>query len=151
MSRNYSFDIIRIMAMVLIIIMHSPIQGINTPGFVLSTISFITAPGIGLFFMLSGALLLGNNMSQKVFLKHRFSKIIWPTIFGTVVYIIVEYINNPIAFDGLLKIIFSIPFEKQGHGILWFMYTLAGLYLLTPIMSKWLKFASRRDVEFYLL
>ena len=45
----------------------------------------------------------------------------------------------------------SIPFSAQGHGVLWFMYTLIGLYLLTPILSKWLKKASKREIEFYLL
>lgn len=151
MSRNFSFDIIRIIAMVLIIIMHSPIPGLGTPGIVLSTISFLTAPGIGLFFMISGALLLGNNLPQTDFLRHRFKKIVYPTLFWTFVYIIVEYFNKPISFSGLIKIIFSIPFEKQGHGVLWFMYTLAGLYLLTPILSRWLKNASKKDLEFYLV
>lgn len=151
MSRNYSFDIIRIIAMVLIIIMHSPIPGINTPGIVLSTISFITAPGIGLFFMISGALLLGNNLQQTDFLKHRFSKVVWPTLVWTIVYLIVTCIEDPLSAKELAKTICSIPFEKQGHGVLWFMYTLAGLYLLTPILSQWLKSASKKDLEFYLL
>ena len=44
-----------------------------------------------------------------------------------------------------------MPFSAQGHGIFWFMYTLAGLYLLTPILSQWLKNASKREIEFYLL
>ena len=50
-----------------------------------------------------------------------------------------------------LKALFSIPFSAQGHGVLWFMYTLAGLYLLVPILSRWLHKASKREVEFYLL
>lgn len=150
MERNYSFDTIRIIAMILIIIMHSPIPGINTPGIVLSTISFLTAPGIGLFFMISGALLLGNNLSQSDFFKHRFSKIIWPTLFWTIIYLAVSYIETPMSIKEIIRTICSIPFEKQGHGVLWFMYTLAGLYLLTPILSRWLKSAQKRDIEFYL-
>ena len=136
MKRNYSFDIIRIIAMVLIIIMHSPIPGIGTPGIILSTISFLTAPGIGLFFMISGALLLGNNSPQTYFLKHRFSKVVWPTLVWTIIYLIVNCIEEPLSAKNLAKTICSIPFEKQGHGVLWFMYTLAGLYLLTPILSQ---------------
>ena len=56
-ERNYTFDVIRITAMVLIICMHTPIPGVGTPGVVLSTISYLTAPSIGLFLMISGALL----------------------------------------------------------------------------------------------
>ena len=55
------------------------------------------------------------------------------------------------ALKSLFRSIFSIPFSAQGHGILWFMYTLAGLYLLTPILTCWLKTASKKEVEFYLL
>lgn len=44
----------------------------------------------------------------------------------------------------------SIPFSAQGHGILWFMYTLIGLYLLVPIISPWLKHVSKREIEMYL-
>ena len=46
--------------------------------------------------------------------------------------------------------LFSIPFTAQGHGILWFMYTLAGLYLLVPIVSPWLRNASKHEIEIYL-
>ena len=30
------------------------------------------------------------------------------------------------------------------------MYTLIGLYLLAPVLSRWLESASRRELEFYL-
>ena len=36
-------------------------------------------------------------------------------------------------------------------GILWFMYCLAGMYLLTPILSRWLVLAKVKEIEFYLL
>lgn len=137
--------------MVLIIFMHTPIPGVGTPGTILSGLSFLTAPGIGLFMMISGALLLDNQLSQRQFLKHRFSKIIWPTLFWTMIYIVINYIEEPKSGLELLRTICNIPFEKQGTGVLWFMYTLSGLYLLTPILSKWLKNATKREVEFYLL
>ena len=150
-DRDYSMDFIRITAMVLIIFMHTPIPNVGTPGPVLSSLSFFTAPGIGLFFMISGALLLGNELSQRDFLKKRFSKVLWPTLFWTGVYIGVKFITTPSSVSYTAITILSIPFSAQGHGVLWFMYTLAGLYLLTPILSKWLKNASRKEIEFYLL
>lgn len=149
MERDYSLDLIRVFAMTLIVFMHSPIPG-SAPGFVLSGLSYATVPGIGLFFMVSGSLLLDNNLSQKDFLKRRFSKIIWPTLIWTIVYLLFEYIEKPISASELIRKVCSIPFEKQGHGVLWFMYTLAGLYMLTPVLSKWLKNATKREVEFYL-
>lgn len=41
-------------------------------------------------------------------------------------------------------------FSAQGHGILWFLYTLAGIYLLVPILSPWWHNASKREIELYL-
>lgn len=146
--RNATLDILRIIAIMLIVLMHSPMPG-SASGTVLAGISYLTAPGIGIFFMVSGALLLGNTLSQKDFLKRRFSKVIWPTLLWTAFYITVNCIK---AHEWpSLRTIFSIPFSAQGHGVLWFMYTLAGLYLLTPILSRWLQSASKREVEFYLL
>lgn len=140
MERDYSLDVLRVIAISLIVLMHSPIPDSAT-GFVLSGISYFTAPGIGLFFMISGALLLGNKLSTKVFLKRRFSKVLFPTLFWTVFYMVVAYVKAPIPLDVLVRKVLSIPFSAQGHGVLWFMYTLAGLYLLTPILSHWLESA----------
>ena len=83
MKRDYTLDVIRVAAMFMIVLMHSPIPGVGTPGVVLSTLSYLTAPGIGLCLMISGALLLDNNLQQSDFLKRRFSKVLWPTLVWT--------------------------------------------------------------------
>ena len=49
-----------------------------------------------------------------------------------------------------MKSILSIPFSAQGHGVLWFMYTLLGLYIVTPILHAWLQNASEHEIRFYL-
>lgn len=131
--------------------MHSPIPGAGTSGIVLSGLSFLAAPGIGLFIMISGALLLDNNLSQKDFLKRRFSKILYPTLIWTFIYLINKFIAESVSACDVIKSILSVPFSEQGHGVLWFMYTLAGLYLLTPVLSKWIQNATRNEVRFYLL
>ena len=148
-ERNYKLDLLRVIAIMMIILMHSPMPK-SAPGYVLVGISYLTAPGIGLFFMISGALLLGNKLNTSVFLKKRFTKIVFPTIFWALFYLIINHISHPYNLSDGIKIILSIPFSAQGHGVLWFMYTLAGLYLITPILSKWLRTASRKEVEFYL-
>jgi len=150
MERDYRLDVLRVIAISLIVLMHSPIPN-SAPGFVLTGISYLTAPGIGLFFMISGALLLGNKLSTGEFLKRRFSKVLFPTLFWTAFYLVVKCIKAPIPMADLVRIVLSIPFSAQGHGVLWFMYTLAGLYLLTPILSRWLKTATKREIEFYLM
>ena len=53
--RDVTLDVIRVIACLMIVLMHSPISGLGTSGAVLSGISYLTALGIGLFFMVSGA------------------------------------------------------------------------------------------------
>lgn len=149
-QRKLYLDVIRILACVMIIAMHAPIPNTGISNYVLSTDSFLTAPGIGLFIMVSGALLLPVNMSTEQFLKKRFSKIVWPTLFWTLFYYIVAPYTDTVDRGSGLTSFLSIPFSTQFNSVLWFMYMLAGLYLLAPVLSCWLKQASRREIVFYL-
>lgn len=149
--RDCRLDILRVIAISMIILMHSPMPDSGAPGFVLAGISYVTAPGVVLFFMISGALLLDSELATKAFIKRRFSKILFPTLFWTMFYLLVGCVTQRPSIATAFKSVLSIPFSVQGHGVLWFMYPLAGLYLLTPILSQWLKKASKSEVEFYLL
>ena len=139
-QRNIAFDFIRMLACTMVVLMHSPMPNIGTPGFILSGISYITTPCIGLFFMVSGALLLsrkgndGSGFDTKTFLTKRFTKIVFPTIIWTIVGYLLE----------------QFGISNAERGVLWFMYTLAGLYLLAPILSRWINTASNKEVGFYL-
>lgn len=57
-QRDTSLDIIRITACFMVVMMHSPLPSENANGAFLACLSFFTAPCIGLFFMVCGALLL---------------------------------------------------------------------------------------------
>ena len=150
-ERIVYLDIIRILACCMIVLMHSPHPDAGIPGMLLSPLSFLTAAGIGLFFMVSGALLLPVKMETGDFLKKRIGKIIGPLLFWTLFYIMVGLLTGGIQPAALPTSLLSIPFSTQGHGVLWFMYTLAGLYLLAPILSPFLEKASERELRFYLL
>lgn len=150
-SRDYRLDWLRFFAISMIVLMHSPKPDVDVEGSILSAISYLSAPGLVLFFMISGSLLLEDTLSTKDFLKRRFSKVLWPTLFWSCFYIIVRILVGALSVNEALRSVLSIPFSAQGNKVLWFMYTLAGLYLLTPILSRWLKTTSKREVEFYLL
>lgn len=143
-------DVIRIVACVMVIIMHSPMPGTDAPGFVMTGLSFITAPCIGLFFMVSGALLLPAPLSMNEFYKKRLSKVVFPALIWTFIYLLVKIINGSITVSQLPSMVLSIPFSTQGDGILWFMYVLIGLYLITPIISPWLEKAAKKEIELVL-
>ena len=147
-KRDIRLDMLRVISITMIVFMHAPRPG-SAPGFVLSGVSYLTAPGLVLFFMISGALLLGNSLSTKEFLKRRLSKVVFPTLFWTIFYLIYAAASSHgLDTKEMLTNVLSIPFSAQDHGVLWFMYTLVGLYLLTPILSKWLKNTSKRELSF---
>lgn len=133
----------------MIVLMHSPCPNIGISGAILTPISFLTAPGIGLFFMVSGALLLPVRMPANKFLKRRLTKVLWPTIIWSLFYVLILY--KEISLLEIFKSILSIPFSPQGNGIMWFMYTLVGLYLLAPILSPMLIQSSEKTIRFYLI
>lgn len=152
-QRKTYLDVIRILACLMVIMMHSPIPGngalVHGPFLTLS--SYLTSPCVPLFFMVSGALLLpcADRITTSQYITKRIGKILGPTICFSIFYISlkINYINK----KDLIQNILSIPFSAQGHSILWFMYTLTGLYLLIPIISPWIKNASKKEIKFYLL
>ena len=149
-KRDLSLDIIRILACCMVVFMHSPIPSTNAPGPFLTALSYITAPCIGLFFMVSGALLLPVKIDYFSFLKQRLSKIILPTLAWTAIYLTLKIYYSESEIN-VMQSILSIPFTAQGHGVLWFMYTLTGLYLIAPILSAWLEKASTNEIQFILM
>lgn len=150
-ERIVYLDVVRVVACCMIVLMHSPHPDARIPGLLLSPLSFVTAAGIGMFFMVSGALLLPVKLETNVFLKKRLGKIIGPLLFWTLFYIAIGLLTGSIQPTDLPKSLLSVPFATQGHGVLWFMYTLAGLYLLAPILSPFLEKTSGRELRFYLL
>lgn len=152
-NRIYFLDVIRSIACSMIILMHSPSPEAGNSGIILVPLSFLTASGIGLFFMVSGALLLPIDLSKNVFkfLKHRMKKIVFPTLFWSLIYITIKYFQKEITLLQVGESLLSIPFSAQGHGIFWFMYTLIGLYLLAPIISSFIIRSTQKELLFYLI
>lgn len=147
-AHNYSFDILRIIACVMIVAMHAPLPGSEENSLFLSSLSYLTVPGIGLFFMLSGALLLPVRTNVRTFFRKRFLKIAIPTLGWTLLYLIVGIFASGTPFS--LQVLLSVPFSAQGNPTFWFIYTLLGLYLLAPVLSRWLETASHAELVFYL-
>ena len=137
-KRNLHYDLLRILACVMVICIHAPMPHKGWYGPLLSGLSYLCAPSIGLFIMISGALLLHkssqDNFDTRSFLSKRFGKILWPTLFWYALGYILRFCGIP----------------NGEYGVIWFMFMLSGLYLLVPILSRWLRAASRKEVEFYL-
>lgn len=149
--RNISLDIIRTIACLLVIVYHSAMPWVASQYEATGT-ALVGVPCIGLFFMVSGYLLLPTKETLFPFMKKRMKRILLPTLFGTAFYLMVCYIQDG-SYSGQtwLHTFASIPFTRQGHGVLWFLYTITGLYLLSPILSARLEKATKREVQFLLV
>ena len=150
-QRILYLDVIRIIACCMIVLVHSPHPQAGNPNYVVVLISFMTAAGIGLFFMVSGALLLPVEMPTMEFLRKRIGKVVFPTLFWSFFYLAVQYLWGEKTMSEIGRAIVSIPFSVQGHGVLWFMYTLVSLYLLAPVISPFLVRSSEKEIRFYLI
>lgn len=150
MKRDLAIDCLRILACFLVVLIHSPLESENSNGMFLTMVSYAAAPSIGILFMVSGALLLPVKGDYFSFLKRRFSKIVCPTIFWTIIYLSLKSIKYGGDYTWYLRSLASVPFSVQGNGVLWFMYTLTGLYLIAPILSAWIKCAKKSEIELVL-
>ncbi len=151
-----SVDIIRVVAIFLVVFLHATSFPYKIPGDITSTVvsnwwtvdiyGGIGPIGLPLFVMLSGALLLDSSKVDEplgAFFKKRFARIGLPMIFWTLFYFGYDYF---IWGDAL-----TTNFVLQGafggsYFHLWFLYLLVGLYLVTPVLRvivshiEWSKF-----------
>lgn len=144
-------DTLRVLACFLVILTHSAMPAVNsTDGIWYFSYSFVSSPSSELFLALSGAVLLPVKVSMKEFYKRRFLKLLPPVLFWSVLIILIYILLGKASVeDGIITL--SQIFIKPVIGVYWFIYVIIGLYLLAPIISKWLIDASQRQVEFFLL
>ncbi|MCL2691780.1 MAG: acyltransferase family protein [Candidatus Bathyarchaeota archaeon] len=90
--------------------------------------------GVPLLLMLSGALLLAPSKKDEditIFLKKCFTRLSFPLVFWTIVYFIWAFYieNNPFTLSFIISSILEGPYF-----VLWYLYMLVGLYLVTPML-----------------
>lgn len=149
-ERNFSLDIIRVVACLMVILMHSPSSNSGLDGISYHCLDMFSEPCIGLFYMVSGALLLPVKVPYFDFIKRRLNKVVWPTIFFSIIVLLLALIHNEMTLQIFFKEVASIPFSTYKSGVLWFMYPLIGMYLLAPIISPYIEKASKREMQFLL-
>lgn len=108
----------------------------------------ISRYSVPMFFMISGSLILGKNYGLFEFLKNRFGKILFPFLFWSLVYSLFNrYVFQNETFS-FVKIIKDVFYGSEYH--LWFVYALFGIYLITPILRKWIANASQKEILYVL-
>ena len=105
---------------------------------------------VPLFFMMSGALLLTRKQDEPLitFFKKRVSKVAIPLLAWSVIFIIYRKIMwfEEHTWAQMIKMVLtdSVFFH------LWFLYTILGLYLMTPFLRQIIKSSSRQLLVYFL-
>jgi surface polysaccharide O-acyltransferase-like enzyme len=109
---------------------------------------------VPVFVMISGALLLSREYELGDFLKKRLSRIVIPFLFWSLVYIAYLFYNEEIAYSGdfwitVKQVLHLLKYGSSYH--LWYVYMLIGLYLIIPILSKFVRNATEKEMLYFLL
>jgi surface polysaccharide O-acyltransferase-like enzyme len=151
---NFSVDIIRTIAIMMVVLLHSSgfpsnvttttISGLQISNWFSSDIfAAVGYLGVPIFIMLSGALLLTPEKADeppRVFLKKRFNRIGYPFIFWTMIYFAWDFTIGKESFN-IYNISRGVLMGSYEH--LWFLYLLVGLYAITPILRILVKHLNR--------
>lgn len=109
---------------------------------------------VPVFVMITGALMLHREYELGDFLKRRLSRIVAPFLFWSLVYIAYMYYNEDIDYPDNWWLCFKqvCHFLRDGASYhLWYVYMLIGLYLIMPIISKFIRNATEKEVRYFLI
>ncbi len=156
--RIYSFDIIRIIAILGVIMIHvsSPFVKTDTYGsaaFLIGNL-FESASrfGVPLFVMLSGALMLNEEKENTLSKMLRSAAqifgllLLWSVFYSLIYYVVVPLVTDQAV--SLRRVVLTIA---SGHYHFWYLFMIIGLYLITPILRLFVKKKNTKIIEYYLL
>jgi surface polysaccharide O-acyltransferase-like enzyme len=117
---------------------------------------------VPIFLMITGSLLLPRSYELSDFLKKRLIRIVLPFLFWSVVYIIFHLVTDSwaprikIAQGDYLSILHVIKWSVvqllQGSSFhLWYVYLIIGIYMFIPIIGKWIRNCSEKEIKYFLL
>ena len=153
-SRILAFDLLRIIAIIAVIIIHvtyPPLYTLRTNPYswwISNIIESLIRWTVPVYFMLSGALLLGKDEPISTVFKRRLPKILIPFLFWSQIYILLTLYQG--SKQSYLQLLYkSISGPAYYH--LWFVYTLIGLYIITPFIRYLIKAGDKTAIEYFLL
>lgn len=109
-----------------------------------------------LFVMASGYLLLRKDQPIEI-IPHRIRRILVPFLFWFIIYVIIKVVFTDVlgpswTIINFLSYLFSGFLNPLNVSVqFWYVYMILGLYLMSPIISKWIQNAKVVDIEYFLL
>lgn len=149
-KREYAFDYLRIVSMIMVIIVH--VSNVYSRSFgVISNKSFLISLGfntisrisVPIFLMISGALLLDRSFNKTKYWK-RIIKYLILIVSWDIIYLVWEYLYLGITYNQLYRLLVN-PYRAH----LWFLYTILVLYILQPVL-KWIMDHANKQTKIVL-
>ena len=142
---------LRAVACFLVILTHAAMPAVSdSHGMYMVLFSLIASPSSELFVTISSSLLAPTKLEMFDFYKKRFKKLLPPFIFWSLFTLIFNLLLNRKTLEETFFNLLLFPI-KPVAGVYWFIYTISGLYFLIPIISPWLKKASKKELQFIIL
>ncbi len=147
-NRIFYLDELRAIAILCVLFAHT-IQNFPLNIYYLTSptlLSYLTVArmGVVLFFMISGALLIGKDYELSAFLKKRFSRVLIPTLFWQIVGFLSVLFIIGLSYDNIIQACTQIGFP-------WFVCAILGLYFVIPIFNSFIKEYGIRGAEYFLI
>jgi len=158
---NIPIDLIRTIAIVAVILLHSTndlthtsVMGVNEiyRWWTVNIYQSVGRLGVPLFVMLTGALLLSPSKQEDLgtFFKKRFTRIGLPFIFwGAAYFVWTIYVENQLATAPSVAGFFVQGLLTGPYLHFWYLYMLVGLYLITPFLRLMMAKASSQLFKYF--
>ncbi len=158
MKRLVYLEWLRILAALAVVTIHvsagvvtDNAQEYKTPWMAGNFFETISRWAVPMFVMISGALMLSSTkeISTAAFLKKKLAKILIPLTAFSIIYYANEVRKGEITYSISDFIKRFATDDIMYH--LWFLYMIAGLYLITPLLKILIQNAKRKDIEYFIV
>lgn len=165
-TRNPAFDMLRIIAAFSVVVLHAAahpwyyLEVNSWNWFIANAYDALFRFGVPIFVMISGALFLQTDkeVSLKRLYTHNIFRLL--VVYGvwTLIYVGKFYVQDIVAAGGtsLVENITSIDWKGFVKALLigpyhlWFLPMLVGIYMISPLLRRWISAAPRRELEYFL-
>ena len=160
-NKVFWLDNLRILATIAVVILHVSTSVTNSYGeisysnwFIANIFNSSTRFCVPVFLMITGSLLLPKEYSIKDFLKKRVIRIVIPFAFWGIIYLLFSLAikigggDKGTFFENIKFIYKSIQDGIFPH--FWYLFMIVGIYLFIPIIGKWVRNSSEKELEYFL-
>lgn len=161
-NRIVYIDILRIISILAVVVLHitadllTRTNDFNTSSWWVSNIlNSVSRFAVPVFFMISGAMILHieirtyKDFYLKRILPFTISLISWSFIYG---FYNQYYLQN--SKMGVYEFLgnFAYRLFTTGNYVhLWFLYAIIAIYMTVPLISKWVRMSSEKDLRYFLI